>query len=106
MKIAIVSTDGISVNDHFGRAKRFLIYEAGDEAGLQKIEERAVVPLSTGDPSHGFDEERFAAVLAALAGCSRVYATRIGDRPRQELEERGIIPVIHAGAINAIPFHT
>ncbi|MFZ5758068.1 MAG: NifB/NifX family molybdenum-iron cluster-binding protein [Thermodesulfobacteriota bacterium] len=102
MKIAIVSTDGISVNDHFGRAKRFLIYEAG-AAGLKKIEERAVVPLSTGDPSHGFDEERFAAVLAALAGCSRVYATRIGDRPCQELEKRGIIPVIHAGAIDAIP---
>ena len=29
MKIGIVSTDGKNVNDHFGKAERFLIYEAG-----------------------------------------------------------------------------
>jgi len=101
MKIAIVSTDGKNVNDHFGKAKRFLIYEAGT-AGLTSITERKVSCLSTGDKSHQFDATRFDSVAQALEGCQRVYCTRIGDRPRQELEKLGIIPVIYEGAIAAI----
>ncbi|MBI4793671.1 MAG: dinitrogenase iron-molybdenum cofactor biosynthesis protein [Deltaproteobacteria bacterium] len=101
MQIAIVSTDGVNVNDHFGKAERFLIYEAGPQ-GLAPIAERQVARLSTGDQSHQFDAARFAAVAEALAGCQRVYCTRIGDRPRQELEKLGITAVIHEGAIAAI----
>jgi len=41
-------------------------------------------------------------VARALAGCQRVYCTRIGDRPGQELEKRGIKPVIYEGEIAAI----
>jgi predicted Fe-Mo cluster-binding NifX family protein len=101
MQIAIVSTDGVNVNDHFGKAEGFLIYEAGPQ-GLAPIAERQVSRLSTGDQSHQFDAARFAAVAEALAGCQRVYCTRIGDRPRQELEKLGITAVIHEGAIAAI----
>lgn len=101
MQIAIVSTDGINVNDHFGKAERFLIYEAGPQ-GLAPMAERRVSRLSTGDQSHQFDGARFAAVAEALAGCQRVYCTRIGDRPRQELAKLGITAVIHEGAIAAI----
>jgi len=101
MQIAIVSTDGVNVNDHFGKAERFLIYEAGP-TGLTGIAERQVACLSTGDKSHQFDAARFASVARALEGCQRVYCTRIGDRPRQELEKRGIMPVIYEGAIAAI----
>lgn len=101
MKIAIVSTDGKHVNEHFGKAERFLIYEAG-AAGLTSIAERKVSCLSTGDKSHQFDAARFESVAQALEGCKRVYCTRIGDRPRQELEKRGILPVIFAGPIAAI----
>lgn len=101
MQIAIVSTDGKHVNDHFGKAKRFLIYEAGPQ-GLTPIAERQVACLSTGDKSHQFDAARFEAVAQALAGCQRVYCTRVGDRPGQELEKRGIKPVIYEGEIAAI----
>jgi predicted Fe-Mo cluster-binding NifX family protein len=101
MQVAIVSTDGVNVNDHFGKAGRFLIYEAGPQ-GLTLMGDRRVTPLSTGDQSHQFDAARFAAVAEALAGCQRVYCTRIGDRPRQELEKLGITAVIHEGAIAAI----
>lgn len=101
MKMAIVSTDGKNVDEHFGKADRFLIFETVG-AGLMQIEERPVSPLSTGDKSHAFDEKRFDAVIAALEGCSQVYATRIGDRPREELAKRGITAVIYEGAIDAI----
>ncbi|MBI5556617.1 MAG: dinitrogenase iron-molybdenum cofactor biosynthesis protein [Deltaproteobacteria bacterium] len=101
MRIAIVSTDGVNVNDHFGKAERFLIYEAGPQ-GLTPIAERRVACLSTGDQSHQFDAARFNSVAEGLAGCQRVYCTRIGDRPRQELEKLGITAVIHEGSIVAI----
>ena len=105
MKIAIVSTDGIMVNDHFGKADRFLIYEAGSE-GMTMIEEKKAPPLSTGDKSHPFDGSRFAPIADALEGCSQVYCTRIGEKPREELEKKSIAPVIYEGAIDAIDFST
>jgi predicted Fe-Mo cluster-binding NifX family protein len=101
MQIGIVSTDGKNVNDHFGKAERFLIYEAGT-AGVTKVTERKISRLSTGDKSHQFDAARFDLVAQALEGCKKVYCTRIGDRPRQELEKRGIMPVIYEGTIAGI----
>ncbi|MCK9295455.1 MAG: hypothetical protein M0P70_10260 [Desulfobulbaceae bacterium] len=98
MKIGIVSTDGKNVNDHFGKAERFLIYEAGTAAPAG-IAERKISPLSTNDQSHQFDAARFDSAAKALEGCQRVYCTRIGDRPRQELEKRGIMPIIYEGPI-------
>lgn len=101
MKIAVVSTDGIDVNDHFGKAERFLIYEkSGDD--IVMVEEKETPPLSIGDKSHPFDESRFDRIVEALEGCSQVFCTRIGDRPQQELEKKGITPIIYEGAIDAI----
>lgn len=101
MKIAIVSTDGINVDDHFGKAKRFLIYESGKD-GVSKLGEIKCPSLSIGDKSHAFDKNRFDSIAEVLKGCTQVYSTRIGDKPRQELEKKGIIPVIYEGAIDAI----
>ncbi|MCB2183126.1 MAG: hypothetical protein KQH63_13915 [Desulfobulbaceae bacterium] len=102
MKIAVVSTDGQNVNNHFGKAESFLIYEAGPE-GTTKLDEIPVSPFSTGDKSHKFDASRFDAISMALAGCTKVYCTKIGDKPRLELEKAGITPVIYEGAIADLP---
>ena len=101
MQIAIVSTDGKNVNDHFGKAERFLIYEITD-SHMTKLAERKVAPFSSGDSSHRFNSARFEPVAEALAGCAEVYITKIGEKPRRELEKRGITPVIYEGAIDAI----
>lgn len=101
MQIAIVSTDGQTVNDHFGKAERFLIYES-DGAPPVFIEERQVRPFSSGDQNHAFNRTRFENVLAALAGCREVYCNKIGDKPTKELSKAGIEPVIYDGPISAI----
>lgn len=101
MQIAIVSSDGQTVNDHFGKAERFLIYETGGPTPVF-IEERAVEAYSTGDKNHPYEESRFTGVLAALAGCQKVYCTKIGDKPTEELGKAGIEPVLYAGAISEI----
>ncbi len=101
MQIAVVSTDGKNVNDHFGKAERFLIYETSDNKMI-KLAERKVTPFSSGDTSHKFDLVRFESVVEMLAGCSEVYVTKIGEKPSHELKKRGIRPVIYQGAIDAI----
>ncbi len=97
MRIAIVSTDNATVDDHFGKAERFLIYDLGNPSVF--VEERTAPPFSTGDKKHPFDQARFTEVLAALAGCQRLYCTKIGDRPAAELRKAGIEPVVVTGAI-------
>lgn len=53
VKIAVASTDGKVVNQHFGRADRFYILEADeDTARFRLAEERGAVPVC-----HGADHE-------------------------------------------------
>ena len=101
MKIAIVTTDGINVDDHFGKAERFLIYEARD-GRMVRTGERETVPLSVGNQDHPFDQERFSQIVSSIVDCQRVYVTKIGDIPAEKLKARGIEPVIYEGPIRDI----
>jgi len=101
MKVAIVTTDGINVDDHFGKAERFLIYESRDGL-MEQIGERETVPLSVGNPDHPFDPERFSKIADSIADCERVYVTKIGDLPAEKLKARGIAPVMYQGPIRDI----
>lgn len=101
MKMAIVSTDGIHVNEHFGKAEKFLIYEATD-SGLKLIEERPSIPLSVDDPDHPFDPDRFGKIVEVIKDCERVYMTQIGEMPAEKLKGQGIEPQIFQGAITDI----
>lgn len=99
-RIAVVSTDGKNVNDHFGKARRFLIYDC-DET-LTFIAERQAGPLSVDDPTHPFDADKFGRIAVQLKDCAKVYVTRIGDVPAAKLKELGIKPVIYEGPIAAL----
>ena len=101
MKIAVATTDGIAVNEHFGRMENFYIYVITSE-GPVKVKEIKVKPLSTGAGNHPFDSQRFQAIAEALKGCDRVYVTKIGERPAAELQKLGIEPIVFDGEIGAI----
>lgn len=96
-RIAVVSTNGISVDEHFGRADHFWIYDFGQVMAL--AEKRKTETWSVGDPNHRFDPEKFARVSALLKDCSRIYVTRIGDVPAAKLKEIGVEPVVYSGKI-------
>ncbi|TSA13522.1 MAG: dinitrogenase iron-molybdenum cofactor biosynthesis protein [Deltaproteobacteria bacterium] len=100
-RIAVVSTDSVSVNDHFGRAKRFLIYDLNDKLTL--VEERPSESLSVGDPDHPFDAEKFERIAALLKDCAKIYITKIGATPAAKLIEMGIEPMVYEGSIAEIP---
>ena len=63
MQIAIATTDGLKVNEHFGRASSFLIYNATPKS-LDFVIKRDVEAYSTGDKTHSFDNDRFQKVAA------------------------------------------
>ena len=99
-RIAVVSTDSVNVNDHFGMAEAFLIYEIED--GLKFIEKRTSEKLSIGDPNHPFDADKFGRVYEKIKDCSNVYVTKIGEGPAKKLKELGVEPVVYEGAISGI----
>jgi nitrogen fixation protein NifX len=88
IKVAVASTDGLTVNEHFGKARGFMIYELGDT--MTYIETRTCEQLSTGDAGHAFDPSRFSRIVAGLKDCQKVYVADIGAVPEAELKSCGI----------------
>ena len=101
LRIAVVSTDGKNVDDHFGKAVRFLIYDLNDKVAF--VEDRPTEKYSVGDPDHDFDPVKFDKVTGVIKDCAKIYITRIGEVPEAELKKIGIEPVIYSGPINNIP---
>lgn len=44
-KVAVASSDGIVVNQHFGRADTFFIYEVAGTGNYRFLETRTVTPV-------------------------------------------------------------
>lgn len=101
MKIAVVSTDKVEVDDWFSNATRFLIYEI-DHDGATFIAERDSEPL----PADFFDTGMLNSVVDVISDCDRVYLAHIKEKPARALERRGILPVVYSGPIIGIDsFH-
>ena len=100
MLIAVASKSGTEVDQHFGHAERFLIYDCA--AGQpQLVKEVPVERYCSYDPNHASRKPQFQAIVEALAGCKAVVTAMIGDYPRQELEKAGMLHVIAEGPIEA-----
>lgn len=88
-KIAIASTDGKVVNQHFGKAEMFYIVETDrktqDEIKLKEI--RQVQALCEGGEH---TDERLGKAIEQIADCKYVLVSRIGYRAQQALEAAGI----------------
>jgi predicted Fe-Mo cluster-binding NifX family protein len=85
-KIAVASSDGKVVNQHFGKADQFLIFDADDE-GYRFLELRKSTP-----PCNAFEHDENALEQAAyrLSDCRVLLAARIGPGAQVALEARGI----------------
>ncbi|MEA4924609.1 hypothetical protein SDC9_167162 [bioreactor metagenome] len=86
-KVAVASSDGRVINQHFGRSRKFLIFEITDQSRWAFLENRDnVPPCSSGEHSED-DMER---TIDLLSDCSIVLASRIGPGAEQKLSLRGI----------------
>ena len=99
-RIAVVSTNHLDVNAHFGKARRFLIYDIDDR--MTFVEERRAEMLSEDNPDHAFDPAKMTRIASCLKDCSKVYVSKIGERPAAHLKGQGTEPVIFSGPIKDI----
>lgn len=86
MKVAFTSTDGKTVDQHFGMARDFWVWEVGPEsAGLVG----KVSALAASED----EEDRIAARASAIAGCAIVYTVQVGGPAAAKLVARKIHPM-------------
>ena len=91
MKIAITSSDGAHIDTHFGKAKRFYIFQQ-DKDGKKVLEEiRLSEAYSTNDlTNHKFNKNKFSEIYHLISDCDALYTEKIGDVPRKEFQSKGI----------------
>ncbi|WP_321367396.1 NifB/NifX family molybdenum-iron cluster-binding protein [uncultured Desulfuromusa sp.] len=92
MLIAIASKSGKQVDQHFGQAETFRIYDYGSQNPCQ-VSEVSVDKFSQDNVDHSFEENRFKKIVTALAGCKAVAISQIGKTPAEQLLLSGIKPV-------------
>jgi nitrogen fixation protein NifB len=89
--MAIATTGGGVINQHFGHAKEFLVYEAS-QSGVRFIGHRKTDLYCSGDDTCGDGESVLAQTIRALEGCEVVLCSKIGYEPWDMLETAGIKP--------------
>jgi nitrogenase molybdenum-iron protein alpha/beta subunit/MoaA/NifB/PqqE/SkfB family radical SAM enzyme len=95
LKIAVASRSGVVVDQHFGHAEQFYIYESdGDLSRLVETRRIGRFNASCGmcgpRKNESPDPGRINEAINAVADCRGVLAMRIGASPSKRLEERGI----------------
>ena len=86
MRIAFTSSDGLNVDQHFGMARDFRIWEVEPDAARPV---GSVTALAAGED----EEDRIAARASAIAGCAIVYTVAIGGPAAAKLVARKIHPM-------------
>ena len=98
MLIAVASKDGRKINQHFGHAERFLIYDVNGEE-VKLVEEKKVERYCSYDPDHPLRGHLLKAIGEALQGCRAVLCAQIGECPQQEMARLGLDTFVVNGAI-------
>lgn len=87
IKVAFASTDRTRVNQHFGAAEGFAVYEVTPEkATLVGVAEFAEEAMDG-------NEDKLTAKVEFLEGCAAVYVMAIGASAIKKLMARGIQPI-------------
>jgi predicted Fe-Mo cluster-binding NifX family protein len=106
VKVAVITDDGRTISQHFGRAPFFLVatVEDGRVLGTEMRQKAGHHTFAqAGEPHHaqagphGFDpasQGRHAAMLAAIQDCQVVLAGGMGEGMYQNLQQVGIRPVM------------
>ncbi len=98
MLIAVASKDGKEINQHFGHAERFLIYDVV-EGDAKLVDEKKVDRYCSFDPEHPLRGHLLKSIAEALQGCRAVVSAQMGEHPKGELEQLGIEPFVASGPI-------
>jgi nitrogen fixation protein NifB len=89
VQVAVASTGGGRVNQHFGQAEEFWVYEAAP-GWARFVQARNVRRFCSGRLGCDEDPSALGKLVEMLSDCAAVITTEIGPRPREALEQVGI----------------
>ncbi len=87
MKVAFASTDKVHIDDHFGQAENFYVWEIGPE----EAEFSGVIQVRV--EAEGHSDDKIEARAEALADCAVVYVAEIGGPAAARLVAKKIHPI-------------
>lgn len=97
MKIAFATTDGINVDEHFGRAGMFAIYELTSDSykfiELRKFADGRDAAIEDTKGMGDMHDDMVQGKVAKLADCKIVYLTEIGGPSAARLVKKGMMPI-------------
>ena len=101
-KVAIASTDGETVNQHYGKAEKFYIYSINDEVGYDLVEERQVEPVCM-DGAHEIYKMKKS--VLRFTDCRYIVVSRLGTAANAALSAAGITAMELPGSIDDAILH-
>ena len=104
MKVAFATTDGINVDEHFGRAGIFSVYELTPKdyrfVELRKLTDGLDSAIVETRGMGGLHEDLMQSKVEKLADCKIIYLTEIGGPSAARLIKKGVMPVKVKEAVN------
>jgi len=90
IRFAVASKTGINVDQHFGHASQFYIYDFED-GDAKFIEKREVTKYCAGiEDCDDSNRDKIDNIIKTIEDCSGVLALRIGDVPKLKLQNKNI----------------
>jgi len=83
--VGVASRGGARINEHFGHAKELHVFEVSP-AGVRFIGQRKIPGFCRGGWG---DDDAMDGILAVVRGVSAVLCARVGDCPKEALEDAG-----------------
>ncbi len=97
MRVGFATTDGKHVDEHFGRAGMFAIYEVTRDGytfvELRKFAEGRDRAIEETRDMGEIHEDRVERKVDRLSDCKIIYITEIGGPSAARLARRGIMPI-------------
>ena len=93
LRIAVATTDGRCVDEHFGRSRRFDVYDL-DAGRSQLVETRSLEGVADSAADSAADhDDRAPSRLAAVRDCAIVHVTAIGPGAAAQVVNAGVMPL-------------
>ncbi len=98
-KVAVATSDGFEVNEHFGHAKFFRVYELG-ESDYTFLDVRDAVAVC--QHSLGHNTTRFDKIIELLSDCDALLVQKIGEGAAAYLIQKNVRVFEVSGSIDAV----
>ncbi|MEW6740824.1 MAG: nitrogen fixation protein NifX [Nitrospirota bacterium] len=97
MKVAFATTDGVNVDEHFGRAGMFAIYELTKDGyrfvEMRKFADGRDTEIEDTKGMGDVHDDRVQRKVDKLSDCKIVYLTEIGGHSAARLVKKGMMPI-------------